>query len=475
MVDAGTHRVPDVSVVIPAYNAMPYLLACLESLVEQTIGHDRMEIIVVNDGSRDGTGEELDRWAAAHPDLFRVVHHTGSGGPATPRNTGLDLARGRYVYFVDADDYLGVEALDRLVRTADEHSSDIVLGRMRGVGGRGVPKPMFEETDPDVDLYRSSVYWTLAPLKLFRRDFIEAHSLRFPTQFPNASDQPFTAQAYLRASKISVNGDYDYYYAVRRDDGQHVTSSGSFGNRMDVVEWMCDLLAREVPDLARREHLLRRHFSIELRRAVSHIARSSDANEQDVLLERLRSLVQAHLSPTLFDSSFPPILRAALLGVADGADVADVRVAHGRMMAARTLKRWTQKWDGTDLVVCASIGGDLEEQAALVASHAGRERLFGASVADGTVTGRIPVADLGEGRWSLRLRLGTAPAHVGFPVGSNGSIPDHSWRSPRRTVASLLSDNAGGAILEVSAPSLRSDLISRARSVRLWARDRPHR
>ena len=87
--DAGpaTHPdVPDVSVIIPAHNAGPYFGRCLESVVAQTIGLDRMEVVVVDDGSSDGTGETADSWAARHPDVFRVVHNeVGSGGPAAPR------------------------------------------------------------------------------------------------------------------------------------------------------------------------------------------------------------------------------------------------------------------------------------------------------------------------------------------------------------------------------------------------------
>ena len=101
--DSGS--VPDVSVIIPAYNGMPYFIRCIESVVAQTLGLDRMEVVVVDDGSSDGTGEEADRWAEKHPGVFRVLHEEGSGGPAKPRNTGLDVATGRYVFFLDADDY----------------------------------------------------------------------------------------------------------------------------------------------------------------------------------------------------------------------------------------------------------------------------------------------------------------------------------------------------------------------------------
>lgn len=290
--------VPDVSVIIPAYNALPYLHRGLESLVAQTIGTSRLEIVAIDDGSSDGTGEALDEWSQRHPGLFRVVHGEASGGPAAPRNTGLGLARGRYIFFLDADDFLGDEALERLVTTADEQGSDIVMGKMVATGDRGVPESMFKRTDLDADLFTSRIYWTLAALKLFRRSFVEDNALRFPTHFPNASDQPFTALAYLRARKISVLSDYDFYHVVLRDDGQHVTKSGALSNRVDVVETMCELIASEVIDVDRRAPLLTRHFQIDLRSVMHRIARTPRA-EQEALLERAQALVHEHLTPEI--------------------------------------------------------------------------------------------------------------------------------------------------------------------------------
>ena len=111
---------PDVSVIVAVYNTMPYLTECLRSLVTQSIGLDRMEIIAVNDGSTDDSPRELERFAKRYPSVMKVLHQANSGGPATPSNRGLEVARGRYVFFIGSDDYLGHEALERLVAGADE-------------------------------------------------------------------------------------------------------------------------------------------------------------------------------------------------------------------------------------------------------------------------------------------------------------------------------------------------------------------
>ncbi|MEE3922295.1 glycosyltransferase [Micromonospora sp. BRA006-A] len=91
---------PDVSAVVPVYNTLRYLRSRLDSVLRQTIGADRVEIVAVDDGSTDGSGRLPDRYAAKHPGTVRVVHQSNSGGPASPCNRGLDLATGRYVFFL---------------------------------------------------------------------------------------------------------------------------------------------------------------------------------------------------------------------------------------------------------------------------------------------------------------------------------------------------------------------------------------
>ena len=290
--------VPDVSVIIPAYNAMPYFTRCLDSLEGQTLGTDRMEIILIDDGSSDGTAAEADRRAAEHPSLYRVEHHPASGGPAGPRNRALDIATGRYVYFLDADDYLGVEALERLVAVADEEGSDVVGGRMVSDNGRAPGGSMFTETDLDADLFTSKAYLSISVLKLYRRSMLEQHQIRFSTRFAVLSDQPFAALAYLRATKISLMADYDYYWVVQREDGQHVTLSGKVSDRLDVAEEMCALLAREVDDPDKRARLLSRHFQVGLRRLVVAVPECEPSEQQD-LLDRIGALVKEHLTPAL--------------------------------------------------------------------------------------------------------------------------------------------------------------------------------
>ncbi|MGW4553285.1 glycosyltransferase family 2 protein [Streptomyces sp. NPDC004365] len=259
---------PDVSVVVAVYNTMPYLTECLNSLIGQSIGRDRLEIVAVDDGSTDDSGAELDRFAAEYPDTVKVLHQANSGGPAAPSNRALDIATGRYVYFIGSDDHLGEEALERMVACADEHGSDVVVGKMVGTNGRYVHQALYKENNPDIGLTDSALPWTLANTKLFRRELVEAHKLRFPENLPVGSDQPFTIEACVRARKISVVADYTCYYAVKRGDASNITYRADHMARLRCTAEIMDFTSGLIEEGPQRDAVLRRHFTWELAKLV---------------------------------------------------------------------------------------------------------------------------------------------------------------------------------------------------------------
>ncbi|OPF82613.1 glycosyltransferase [Streptomyces antioxidans] len=254
---------PRVSVIIPAYNALPELTRAVTSAMDQTLGQDRVEIIAVDDGSTDGTGEELERLARTCP-AVRVIHQENSGCAGVPRNTGLDHARGDFVFFLDSDDYLGPDALRRMVAMADAHGTDIVLGKIASVGGRIVPRAVFQRNQPRTDVFSSHAYLTLGPWKLFRRSLIERLGLRFPP-YRNCEDKPFAAAAYLNASGISVVADYDCYYVRYRENRTNLTlTSPDLAHRMDGARLCFETVARYLEPGPRRDQIMRRHVEREL-------------------------------------------------------------------------------------------------------------------------------------------------------------------------------------------------------------------
>ncbi len=206
----------DVSIVVPAYNAMPELERALDSVLAQTYPRQRMELVVTDDCSSDGTWEVLCRYQAEYPDLLNIQRlKEPSGSPAKPRNAGLERAQGKYVFFLDADDWLGEEAIERMLDHAVEWNSDVLLVKMRGENGREVPKSMFFGNQPAVDVCHSKVFWSIGPLKLFRRELLMQNSLRcYEGGMPE--DLYLTVPAMKLARVVSVAADYDYLHVSWR-------------------------------------------------------------------------------------------------------------------------------------------------------------------------------------------------------------------------------------------------------------------
>jgi len=254
---------PDVSVIIGAYEAMPYLVECLASVEAQTIDRGRIEVIAVDDGSTDGTGEYLEEFAARAAMPVTVIRQDNSGGPSGPRNVGLGKAAGRYVFFLDADDRLGPEALERMVAMADRNGTDVVLGRVEGIN-RKPPRSMWDRSFDRTDVFSSNIKFTLSAQKLFRRELLEQHGMRFDESLWTGEDALFTMEAYLRANGVSVIADHTCYYLVGRDDGKHVTKSGGYSLRFDSARALMNLIAEHVPAGERRDALLVRPFLVTL-------------------------------------------------------------------------------------------------------------------------------------------------------------------------------------------------------------------
>ena len=115
---------PLISVIVPVYNVEGYLDQCLESIVSQTYRH--LEILVVDDGSTDSSGDKCDRWAE-RDERIRVIHQH-NGGLSAARNSALDVMTGELVMMVDSDDVLHPDAVSLLLEAMQQHRADIVVG-----------------------------------------------------------------------------------------------------------------------------------------------------------------------------------------------------------------------------------------------------------------------------------------------------------------------------------------------------------
>ncbi|WP_051712450.1 glycosyltransferase family 2 protein [Spirillospora albida] len=325
---------PKVSVIVPVHNSKDTLRRTFESVFAQTLPPEQVEIIAVDDGSTDGAGEELDRLAEGRPG-FRVVHQDASGGPGRPRNVGLDLASGEYVFFLDADDHLAPEALERCCAMADENGTDVVVPKYVGVG-RGVNRKLFERTVPFTTIFDAvpNLYGSITVLKLYRRSLLERHGIRFPEGVLSGEDQIFAVRAYFEAKGVSVLADYDCYYWVAREDGTSALQQGGAPAAAyfpKIKELMAFVAERTAPGPV-RDRLLRRHFMIEVFSRFDPRYKDFSEEERRLTREAARELLDEYGNPEILAvlSPYSRLIDYALRhGMDDLADRAALAHAEG--------------------------------------------------------------------------------------------------------------------------------------------------
>jgi poly(ribitol-phosphate) beta-N-acetylglucosaminyltransferase len=252
-----------VSVVVPVYDPGEYFRPCIDSLTSQSMSPEEFEIICIDDGSTDETPALLDELAEKHSNL-RVIHQRNSGWPGQPRNVGLDAARGEYIFFCDHDDWLGTEALERLYEFATTCGSDIVLPKMAGLQRR-IPRVVFARTIRRCTISDSAIMDSLTPHKLFRRDFLEEHQIRFPEGKRRLEDHVFVVTGYLLAKVVSIYADYTCYFHIRRVDlanaGFRKTNwRGYFNNLADALE----VVVAHTDPGEERDRIFRRWVQVEM-------------------------------------------------------------------------------------------------------------------------------------------------------------------------------------------------------------------
>ncbi len=208
---------PLVSVIIPVWNGADYLEACLKSIQAQPV--DDMEIIVVDDGSTDGTWALLQRLSALD-ERIRPIRQDNAG-VSQARNAGLAHCRGQYVRFVDADDRLPPGSMQRLLRIARENASDLVLGaytevlftkRFHRDLGRCEDTVSNAEFLRRLERLSNSFYYGVLWNKLFRSDIIWERSISFNPRLVWGEDFSFVMDYCAHAERISYTQTavYDY-------------------------------------------------------------------------------------------------------------------------------------------------------------------------------------------------------------------------------------------------------------------------
>lgn len=222
-----------ISVIVPVYNVEKYIRCCVDSIIDQT--YENIEIILVDDGSTDSSGTLCDEYLAKESNnkIIKVIHKE-NGGTSSARNAGKKLATGKYIGFVDADDYIHPRMYEKMIEVMKETCSSIVVCRFDYVSDDCVVNTCYEEDGKIIGTFTakealknllvddSSVNSGIMCDKLF--DINLFNGLDFPEGLRHEDDY-LIHHLFGDASKVTYLSDKYYYYRIR---------SGSFMNRFSL-------------------------------------------------------------------------------------------------------------------------------------------------------------------------------------------------------------------------------------------------
>lgn len=232
-----------ISLIIPIYNTKEYLRQCLDSAVCQT--YQNMEIICIDDGSTDGSGEILDEFAGKNSRIVAV--HQKNKGESAARNTGLRMATGDYIGFMDCDDWIELDMYEKLIQVMEDNEADIAVGSWIKeletesifVENKGVvERNVFGREELLNYIYQRDSYQAFAYMwdKLYKRELLTDENgelLLFREDLKLGGDVLYLAQIVLKSKKAVFLNECFYHYRQRDDSGCH---SVDLNKRMDWIK-----------------------------------------------------------------------------------------------------------------------------------------------------------------------------------------------------------------------------------------------
>ncbi len=210
-----------ISVIIPVYNVEKYLPQCVESVLAQS--YQNFEILLIDDGSTDQSPAICDSFAEKNTKIR--VFHKANGGASTARNAGLDRASGEYVFFLDSDDYLDPQALEKLLSVLQSADADFAFceavtveeeSGAQSTGNYSFHRDYGQNSGENLfaEMVQKKEFHVAVWMNLYRRDFLEKNSLRF-SEGIMYEDCIYAYQLYKLAEKAVHVHEYLYYRRYR--------------------------------------------------------------------------------------------------------------------------------------------------------------------------------------------------------------------------------------------------------------------
>ena len=295
---------PLVSVIVPVYNVKDFLSQCLDSLLAQT--HSNLQIILIDDGSTDGSSELCDTYAKKDPRI--IVKHQKNAGLSAARNAGLALAKGDYIFFLDSDDFLTEDCIKYLLTLATSTHSPISIcphleyhnaHHCKNFAPATASATLSCERAIHDMLLEHNFNLQIAPKLYARTLFFSSPKIRFPVGKLH-EDVGTTYRLFLRAYQldpstiIAFGAEAKYYYRIRPFS---ITNHSFTYRKLDLIsqtDIMCDRLDATFPSLQNVTNLRRLHARFSILRQIIQLTHKTDKDKKLEL--SLISYIKGHKS-----------------------------------------------------------------------------------------------------------------------------------------------------------------------------------
>lgn len=217
---------PLVSVIIPCYNLEAYIVECIKSVENQSF-HD-FEVIVVDDGSKDGSVESIKQYISDSGNSNIELVCKKNGGASSARNEGMKHANGKYISFIDGDDFINRDYLKNRVEAAIQNDADLCVGGIRiyqnGTYGETciLNRNSFDERGEIEKNIDELKFMFIDPIgKLYRREIVQNFNLQFDERLKVAEDLAFALDFFVYVNRLQIIDDCTYNYRIRSDSLIH--------------------------------------------------------------------------------------------------------------------------------------------------------------------------------------------------------------------------------------------------------------
>ena len=293
---------PLISVIVPVYNVEKYLGKCIDSIINQT--YRNIEIILVDDGSTDSSGEICDSYARQHKNV--TTYHQTNGGLSSARNYGIERARGEYIGFVDSDDYIEPNMYEVLLQLLQSNNAEMSMCALYDVFDGKIRKIHKDIEIITVDreeaikmVLEADVVSVTAVNKLYKRELFS--TVRYPVG-KTIEDGFVIVDLLSGCNRVAISSEQLYYYVHRQAS---ITTAAFSEKNMDAIECyerIYDIVKNDYPNIleAARTRLCWAYFYVLDRLAIS------DSKAHESIRTTVTSKIKSNIGFILKNSQFKP-------------------------------------------------------------------------------------------------------------------------------------------------------------------------